>query len=63
LPASPTVPGAVPAPVTSTAPALIKQAREAYDRAQQLLRRGDLAGYAREMERLGQILRDLERTQ
>ena len=65
LPPSLTPPpaGAGPAPVPSTAAGLIKQALETYDRAQQMLRQGDLAGYAREMDRLGQILRDLQKTQ
>lgn len=65
LPPSLTPPpaGAAPAPVPSTAAGLIKQASETYDRAQQMLRQGDLAGYAREMDRLGQILRDLQKTQ
>jgi len=62
-PASPPAAGAVPSPAPSTAPALVRQALETYDRAQQMLRRGDLAGYAREMDRLGQILRDLEKSQ
>jgi len=65
LPPSLTPPpaGAGPAPVPSTAAGLIKQALETYDRAQQMLRQGDLAGYAREMDRLGPILRDLQKTQ
>ncbi len=39
---------------------LIRQAGDIYRRAQQLLRQGDLAGYAREFDRLGEILRQLE---
>src|SRR2546426_4330795 len=39
---------------------LIAQAGATYRRAQQLLRQGDLAGYAREIERLGEILHKLE---
>jgi len=39
---------------------LIAQAAGAYRCAQELLRQGDLTGYAREMERLGEILRKLE---
>jgi len=42
---------------------LIRQARETYDRAQRLLQQGDFAGYAREIERLGELLRRLEQTQ
>ena len=42
---------------------LIRQAREAYERAQSLLRQGDFSGYAREIERLGVLLRQLEQTQ
>ena len=46
--------------VPQTVQELITQAGATYRRAQQLLRQGDLAGYAREMERLGEILRKLE---
>ncbi|MGH2398832.1 MAG: UPF0182 family protein, partial [bacterium] len=48
--------GAVPAN-------LIRQARESFERAQQLLRQGDFTGYAREIERLGTLLRQLEQMQ
>ncbi len=41
---------------------LVRQAAQTYRHAQQLLRQGDLAGYAREIERLGEILRKLEET-
>ncbi|HXF83546.1 MAG TPA: UPF0182 family protein [bacterium] len=54
-----------PPPEGGTVPearTLIRQAREAYERAQALLRQGDLAGYAREIERLGALLRQLEHT-
>ncbi|MBI2247276.1 MAG: UPF0182 family protein [Armatimonadetes bacterium] len=60
-PAQPS-PGAPPAPGPSTRDELIAQALESYDRAEQLLRQGDFAGYAREIERLGQILRQLEQS-
>jgi len=60
-PAPPPAPAPSP-PRSGTAGELIRQAREAYDRAQQRLRQGDLAGYAREIERLGAILRQLEQT-
>jgi len=46
--------------VPSTVQELITQAAAAYRRAQQLLRQGDLAGYSREMERVGELLRQLE---
>ena len=54
-----------PPPVESGAGGaeLIRQAREAYERAQSLLRQGDFSGYAREIERLGALLRQLEQTQ
>jgi len=55
-------PPAAPSPPASVRE-LIAQANETYERAQQLLRAGDLAGYAREMERLGAILRRLRETQ
>jgi uncharacterized membrane protein (UPF0182 family) len=42
---------------------LIREADDAYRRAQELLRQGDLAGYAKEMQRLGEILRKLGETQ
>jgi len=55
-------PGPAPAPGTGTTAELVREAITAYDRAQQLLRQGDLAGYAREIDRLGEILRRLERS-
>jgi uncharacterized membrane protein (UPF0182 family) len=57
-----TSPRPTPAPASGTAAELIREAVAVYDRAQQLLRQGDLAGYAREIERLGEILRRLEST-
>jgi flagellin-specific chaperone FliS len=39
--------------------ALIREANDTFERAQQLLRQGDFAGYAQEIERLGEILRAL----
>ena len=60
-PAQPS-PGALPAPGPSTRDELIRQALDSYDRAQQLLRQGDFVGYAREIERLGQILRQLKQS-
>lgn len=50
------------APGGATAQELIAQAVRTYARARELLRQGDLAGYAREIERLGELLRQLERT-
>ena len=62
-PGVPTPPGTPPAgPVSGSQRELIAQAVETYERAQQLLRQGDLAGYAREIERLGEILRRLRET-
>jgi uncharacterized membrane protein (UPF0182 family) len=57
----PTVPPPPPGVAQSTEQ-LIREAVAAYDRAQQLLRQGDLAGYAREIDRLGQILQQLEQS-
>ena len=48
------------AAVPPTVQELITQSAAAYRRAQQLLRQGDLAGYSREMERVGELLRQLE---
>jgi hypothetical protein len=59
---APAVPGAGPpagAPGSDVA-ALADQAVELYRRAQERLRAGDLAGYAQEMDRLGQILERLQ---
>jgi len=50
-------------PVSTNVRELITRARDAYQRAQERLRGGDLAGYAREIERLGEILNQLERVQ
>ena len=55
-------PGAVP-PAGGVPGNLIRQARESFERAQQLLRQGDFTGYAREIERLGALLRQLEQMQ
>ena len=54
-------PGPAPAaPAGADVRALTEQAVETYRRAQERLRAGDLAGYGREMERLGQILEQLD---
>jgi hypothetical protein len=64
-PPAPLPPGtpAPPPSVGGSVRELIAQASETYERAQQLLRQGDLAGYAREIERLGEILRRLRESQ
>jgi len=58
---------AAPTPPTPSTPGtvreLIKRAAEIYRRAQELLRQGDLGGYAREIDRLGEILQQLARAQ
>jgi uncharacterized membrane protein (UPF0182 family) len=46
-------------PPSGDARALTEQALQAYQRAQERLRAGDLPGYSREIERLGQILEQL----
>jgi hypothetical protein len=56
--------GALPAAKAPTAPALtpqdlIREANQHYERAQQLLRQGDFAGYGEEMKKLGEVLRRL----
>lgn len=60
---APPVPPTAPPVVGGTARELITQALRTYQRAQQLLRQGDLAGYSREIERLGEILRQLQEKQ
>lgn len=57
----PSAPTPAPGPAQSTEQ-LIRDAVAAYDRAQQLLRQGNLAGYEREMDRVGQILKQLEQS-
>jgi hypothetical protein len=71
---TPPTPGATPLPTATPPPtatpgptvelpddvdALIREANDTFERAQQLLRQGDFAGYAQEIERLGEILRAL----
>ncbi|MDQ7820001.1 MAG: UPF0182 family protein [Armatimonadota bacterium] len=55
-------PAAAPAPggLPAGAADLIREAAAAYRRARQLLQQGDLPGFAREIDRLGEILRRLE---
>ncbi len=57
--ASPT-PGATSAPPAGDTAALVAQAQQSYDRAQELLRNGDFAGYGQEIARLKQILDQLQ---
>jgi uncharacterized membrane protein (UPF0182 family) len=57
----PPTPTPSPGPAQSTEQ-LIRDAVAAYDRAHQLLRQGDLAGYEREMNRVGEILKQLEQS-
>ncbi len=59
-------PTAAPAPATPGKPApaadiqaLIREASQHYDRAQQLLRQGDWAGYGEEIKKLGDVLNQL----
>jgi hypothetical protein len=49
------------APAGGEAEARLRRAGEIYQRAQQALRRGDLQGYAREMEDLGRLLQPAAR--
>lgn len=67
-PASPTVlpsqaPGQSPAVLGAETLALIREANQHFDRAQQLLRQGDWAGYGEETRRLGEVLKRLAMTQ
>ncbi len=50
-------------PTTGTVRELVARAVEIYQRAQRLLRQGDLVGYAREIDRLGEVLQQLQRAQ
>ncbi len=57
----PSPPPASPTPgLPAGAAELIREAAATYRRARGLLQQGDLAGYAREIDRLGEILRRLE---
>jgi uncharacterized membrane protein (UPF0182 family) len=40
--------------------ALVREASQHYERAQQLLRQGDWAGYGEEINRVGEVLKRLE---
>ncbi len=54
---------AAPSPPTKTIPlsleSLIQQANEHYERAQQDLRQGDWSGYGQEIQKLGQVLKQM----
>lgn len=58
-PASPQPPTTGPPPA-ATVSDLARQAREAYERAQERLRQGDFAGYGREITLLGELLDQLQ---
>ena len=53
-------PAVTPAPPSGNATELVKQAQDAYDRAQELLRAGDFAGYGQEIARLKDLLNRLQ---
>jgi uncharacterized membrane protein (UPF0182 family) len=57
-PPSPGAPGALPATADDVS-ALIRQANQHFERAQQLLRQGDFAGYGEENRKLGEVLKRL----
>jgi uncharacterized membrane protein (UPF0182 family) len=56
---SPTPGKPPPSPGTGAPPALVQEALRPYNAAQEALRRGDLAGYQREIDLVGQILQQL----
>jgi uncharacterized membrane protein (UPF0182 family) len=61
-PAGPTAPGAPPSAAAVAAPeiqTLIREANQHFERAQQLLRQGDFAGYGEENRKLGEVLKRL----
>ena len=55
-PANAAVVTSTPAPISGDAASLVAQAQSSYDRAQQLLRNGDFAGYGDEITRLKSLL-------
>jgi len=59
VPPPPSSPPPAAGPPSGDVRALTEQALQAYQRAQERLRAGDLPGYSREIERLGQILEQL----
>jgi hypothetical protein len=46
-------------PATTDREALIREANQHFERAQQLLRQGDFAGYGEENRKLGEVLKRL----
>ncbi|MBI4167210.1 MAG: hypothetical protein HY508_15905, partial [Acidobacteria bacterium] len=60
--AAATRPGGSPAPpvsATTDRESLIREANQHFERAQQLLRQGDFAGYGEENHKLGEVLKRL----
>jgi uncharacterized protein len=55
----PTAPAAPARTVPASLESLIRQANQHYERAQQDLRQGDWSGYGQEIEKLGQILKQM----
>ncbi|MCH7812270.1 MAG: hypothetical protein IH958_06535, partial [Chloroflexi bacterium] len=53
------VPQPTPTPGGDDIDALIQQANDSFERAQQLLQQGDFAGYGQEIERLEELLQRL----
>lgn len=51
----------IPVEDTGTNDELIQQVVEYYERAQQLLKEGDLEGFGREINRMGKILEKLKK--
>jgi uncharacterized membrane protein (UPF0182 family) len=49
---APTLPAGVPTPTATDAPGLAREASADYDRAQQLLRQGDFAGYQQALQQM-----------
>jgi hypothetical protein len=56
---SSTAPGAKAGPAASDTQALIREANQHYERALQLQRQGDWAGYGDEIKKLGEVLKQL----
>lgn len=56
-----TAPPSAPSPALNEVRALAQQAREQYQRAQELQRKGDWAGYGKELKALDKTLNELER--
>ncbi len=57
--AQPTTTASTPAAATADREALIREANQHFERAQQLLRQGDFAGYGEENRKLGDVLKRL----